>query len=180
MSRYSVRKRPVDEEELDRIDALQFDWAAERPELDTDGIAVVGRIMMLSHILERRVSDVLKPHALNYSDFDVLATLARAGAPHELTPTELMDAVILSSGAMTALLDRLTQRSLIKRGQSRSDGRIRTAILTQQGKTLVDKAVSARFAEAAEAVGGFSAEDQDALAMMLRRMGGWLTKYGSD
>lgn len=177
MSLYSVRKPDVATDQLDRIDALQSDWAQERPELDTSGIAIVGRIMMLSTVLERRVADALKPHDLNYSDFDVLATLARAGGSYELTPTELMNAVVLSSGAMTALLDRLTQRSLIMRGQSKSDGRVRTARLTPAGKALVDQAVPARFLEALDAVAGFSKTEQKSLADMLRRLGSWLDQH---
>ncbi|MEM7569313.1 MAG: MarR family transcriptional regulator [Pseudomonadota bacterium] len=180
MSLYSVRKPVAQENVPDRIDALQSDWAAERPELDTSGMAVVGRIMVLSGALERRVSDVLKPHDLNYSDFDALATLARAGAPYELTPTDLMNAVVLSSGAMTALLDRLVQRGLIARGQSKRDGRVRTAVLTKKGKALVDEVVKARFAEANDAVSCLSKKEQDTLAAMLRRMGGWLDQQHQD
>lgn len=180
MSAYSVRKAIAEDNLPDRIDALQSDWAAERPSLDTSGMAVVGRIMMLSNALERRVSDVLKPHDLNYSDFDALATLARAGAPHELTPTELMNAVVLSSGAMTALLDRLTQRGFIKRSQSKRDGRVRTAVLTKAGKALVDEVVGARFAEANDAVSCLSGKEQETLAIMLRQMGRWLEEQAQE
>lgn len=171
MHSYSVRKKQKTRNQPDRIDGLQLDWAAERPELDTSGMAIVGRVLMLSSVLEHRVTRVLKPHALHYSDFDVLATLARAGKPYELTPTELMNAVVLSSGAMTALLDRLKARGLITRGQSKADGRVRTAMLTNNGKKLVDKAVKARFAEALDAVACLSDPQQRRLADLLRLLG---------
>lgn len=41
---------------------------------------------------------------LSYSDYDVIATLRRAGAPYELTPTELSKRVLLTSGGLTACL----------------------------------------------------------------------------
>ena len=39
-------------------------------------------------------------------------------SPYELTPTELYDAVLLSSGGMTKVLRRLETRGLVSRGEN--------------------------------------------------------------
>ncbi|MEO0399528.1 MAG: MarR family transcriptional regulator [Pseudomonadota bacterium] len=160
--------------EKDLIDTLIDQWRRERPDLDAKALGVVGRILMIGRRLENRASATLKAFDLHYSDFDVLATLRRSGAPYELTPKELMQSVLITSGAMTALLDRLSSRNLITRGQSDHDGRVRTAILTDEGKALIDKAVGARFEEARDAIAGLSAERQRGLANDLREIAFWL------
>ncbi|MEM6414240.1 MAG: MarR family transcriptional regulator [Pseudomonadota bacterium] len=160
----------VDKDKKDLVDKLIDQWGEERPELDAKAMGVVGRILSLSHILEQRATACLKPYDLHYSDFDVLATLRRAGEPYSLTPKELMQSVLITSGAMTALLERLSKKELISRGVDKSDGRIRTAILTEKGKALVDEAVVKRFEEAKEAIGGLGDEEAQTLAKGLRHL----------
>ncbi len=65
----------------DLVDRLQEDWARERPELDDSAMAVVGRLLHLGRALEARANAALKSVGLAYTDFDVLATLRRAGEP---------------------------------------------------------------------------------------------------
>ncbi len=171
---FSVRAKEVSKDLPDRIDALQQDWAAENPDFDTYAMGIVGRIMILGCLLDQRVSEVLKPYQLQYSEFDVLATLRRAGSPYELTPKILLSTVVLTSGAMTALLDRLTKRGLTRRGNSPTDGRKRTVILTEKGKKLVDEVAELRFKEASQAISCFSQKESFALSNQLRKMSKWL------
>jgi DNA-binding MarR family transcriptional regulator len=132
----------------DLIDRLVADWARERPDLDTSSMALIGRLILVGRAIESRTSEVLRASGLNYSEFDVLATLRRSGKPYELMPKQLMDAVLITSGAMSALLDRLERKAFITRGLSERDGRVRTAQLTHAGFDLIEKAVTVRFADA--------------------------------
>ena len=166
--------------EVDVVDTLLDDWRVERPDLDVEAMAVVGRMLMISQKLQARAGSTLKAHDLKYSDFDVLATLRRSGEPFELTPTELMQSVLITSGAMTVLLDRLAARGLIKRGQDQDDRRVRTAILTSKGRALTDKAAETRFAEAVEAVACFSKREQVTVSNALRVMNQWLDQLEFD
>ena len=160
--------------DADRIDQLRSDWEAQNPSLDTSGMEVVGRILIAAQMLRARVTRVLKPFGLDYSEFDVLATLRRSGPPHVLTPTELMQSVVLTSGAVTALLRRLEDRHLIAREADANDGRVRRAVLTEHGKHLVERVIGARFAEAADAVGGLTHTEIRTLADNLRTFNAWL------
>jgi DNA-binding MarR family transcriptional regulator len=158
----------VDSDGLDLVDHLMSEWAKECPDLDTGAMPVVGRFIMIGRALEARTNAALKPFDLNYSDFDVLATLRRSGAPYELTPKRLMSSVLLTSGAMTALLDRLKRRNLITRGTDPADGRVKTARLTITGRHVIDQAIVARFADAKVAASLVAGSNRSQLESILR------------
>jgi DNA-binding MarR family transcriptional regulator len=155
----------------DRIDKLMREWQRERPELDVSPMAVVGRILNLGDILKTRATQSLKGLAINYTDLDVLATLRRAGSPYQLTPTVLRQSVLLTSGAMTACLNRLEKAQFVKRYLEDSDRRSLTAALTVKGRVLIDRAIVVRFAEANRAISNLSASERTSLANLLRKLG---------
>ena len=154
----------------DRVDALIEDWRRERPELDANAMGVVGRILRLGKVLEARANAVLTDTGLNYTDLDVLATLRRSGAPYRLTPTALRGSVLITSGAMTACLDRLAEKSLVLRATHGSDRRSVAVELTKTGRTLIDHAIVLRFDEATNALSGLAPSDQERLASLLREL----------
>jgi DNA-binding MarR family transcriptional regulator len=155
----------------DVVDQLLRDWRRERPDLDAAPMAVVGRILHLASRLEARANEALKAAGLSYTDLDVLATLRRSGSPWRLTPTVLRRSVLLTSGAMTACLDRLEARGLLTRAPEATDRRALAAMLTDRGRDLADMAIGLRFAEAGEAVAGLSPQERDQLAALLRKLG---------
>ena len=154
----------------DRIDQLLREWHAERPDLDPSAMAVVGRILSLGRTLEARASEALKPFGLHYTDLDVLATLRRGGRPFRRTPTQLRASVVITSGAMTACLDRLEKIGLIKRLADPGDRRSSAAALTPRGIKLTDAAIPVRFEEAANALSALPAAQRKQLAALLRRL----------
>jgi DNA-binding MarR family transcriptional regulator len=157
-------------EREDRIDALLREWRAERPDLDAGAMAVVGRLLNLGRELEARAGAVLKPYGLHYTDLDVLATLRRGGAPYRRTPTQLRESVLITSGAMTACLDRLERMGLIERHADPADRRSSAAALTRRGLALVDRAIAVRFRQAADAVRVLSAAERKQLGALLKRL----------
>lgn len=105
------------------------------------------------------------------TDLDVLATLRRGGRPFRRTPTELRDSVLLTSGAMTACLDRLERNGLVARVAHPSDRRSSAAELTPAGRKLIDKAIVVRFREARDALSALSGADEARLAALLKQLG---------
>lgn len=73
---------------------------------------------------------------LLHSHIDVLASLYFDDNP--LSPTDLYDATIFSSGGMTKVLKKLEERNLIKREASSSDKRSMLISLTMQGRELIE------------------------------------------
>ncbi len=155
----------------DLIDQLLADWRRERPDLDASAMAVAGRVLHLGRLLEAGADECLKPLELSYTELDLLATLRRSGAPCRLSPTELRRAVLLTSGAMTACLNRLQARGLIRREPDPRDGRALFAVLTAKGVKLAERAVALRFEQARRAVAALDADEQAQLAGLLRKLG---------
>ena len=156
--------------ETDIIDSLINDWQKERPELDGQAMHIVGRILKLGKTLEKRASLSLSDCGIHYTDLDVLATLRRSGAPYELAPKELMKSVLITSGAMTALLDRLTKLELIYRSPDSIDGRIKRAGLTKKGVELIDDAIEIRFEEAKNSLNILTKKEQKQLIPLLKKL----------
>ncbi|MEM1088919.1 MAG: MarR family transcriptional regulator [Pseudomonadota bacterium] len=161
------RNSPTD---ADVIDLLRSQWESQLPHLDTEAMEVVGRITLLASRWEAELQRALKPFALSYTDFDIIATLRRSGEPYELTPTELLQSVVLTSGAMTTALTRLEKAGLLSRTPDPSDGRVRRAKLTRSGAALAAKAARVRFNVAGEQVTELTNKDQQALVGLLRKM----------
>ena len=88
----------------DFIDNLMQRWLAQRPELDASPIAVIGRAIRIADVLKRELKELLRPYGLEVWEFDLLATLRWGGNEDGLTPKELIDVVMVSSGTMTCLL----------------------------------------------------------------------------
>ncbi len=73
---------------------------------------------------------------LLHSHIDVLASLYFDDNP--LSPTDLYDATVFSSGGMTKVLKKLEEKNLIKREASSSDKRSMLISLTTQGRELIE------------------------------------------
>ena len=117
--------------ESDHVDLLLAQWARQRPSrLLSHGRAGTGG----ANGGDRRTGGErgAQECGLLGSDFDILATLRRAGKP--LTPTVLYQSAMLSSGAMTARLDKLAERGLVERQAAPSDRRSLLVCLTDAGR----------------------------------------------
>lgn len=80
-------------------------------------------------------------HGLAPAEFDVLATLRNAPTPHELTPTQLQDSLLITSGGLTKVMLQLETRNLVIRSRHQTDQRVKPIKLTPTGKRLVEKAM---------------------------------------
>lgn len=167
-------------EPRDHVDEILAQWGRERPDLDVSGMAITGRLSRLDHELRRRIDTVFAAHDLQSWEFDVLATLLRNGAPHELTPGELLDSMMITSGAMTNRLQRLEDRGLIRRTKSAADGRKVVVSLTAGGRRVVDAALVDHTANQRAIVGGLTSRQQAQLVTLLRALGSTLDALAED
>src|SRR5690242_4593543 len=124
----------------DRVARIQAEWARERPDVDVRPQGVIGRLHRLAGLLTDRLCLVYKQFGLGEGEFDVLATLRRAGEPFERAPGELAAFTMVTTGAMTKRIDRLERDGLVTRRPSTSDGRGRVVALTDAGRELIDRA----------------------------------------
>ncbi|MBX9585356.1 MAG: MarR family transcriptional regulator [Gemmataceae bacterium] len=157
----------------DAIDRMTAAWKEARPDLDPSPLGTVGRVIVLAQHLERSVEDALERHGLTLGQFDILATLRRNGPKGGLTPSQLLESVMLSSGGMTARLDALADAGLVCRKADPKDRRKVVVGLTAKGKRVIDAATATRFREAKASQPPLPAADRQALAELLRR---WLAQ----
>ena len=152
----------------DEVDRLIAAWKRERPDLDLSPLAVLSRITRIARHLDIARRDAFGD--LENWGFDVLAALRRAGEPHQLSPGQLMQETMVTSGTMTNRLDRLEELQLITRQQDPDDGRGSLVTLTKAGMRAVDSALEDLLENERELLATLSASDRQTLAGLLSKL----------
>jgi DNA-binding MarR family transcriptional regulator len=151
----------------DQVDRILEQWAAQRPDLDASPMGVIGRLSRLSRLVDLELRRTFGEHDLDAASFDVLATLRRSGP---LTPSALMESSMITSGAVTQRLDRLSARGLVTRSRRDSDGRSFEVTLTDEGRALIDRALPDHVATERRLLSALSPAERDTLAATLRAL----------
>ncbi|MFI3275646.1 MarR family winged helix-turn-helix transcriptional regulator [Vibrio sp.] len=159
---------------MDAIDRVVEQWAKEKPELETEPMAMMGRIMRIAKYMETQVADLHKKYDMKLGEFDVLATLRRSGKPYRLTPSELIGSMMLTSGAMTNRLDKLEAKGLINREHSKEDRRSVSVKLTKDGLVLIDEMMTEHVEMQKKLVKSLSASQKKNTNQLLKT---WLSAY---
>ena len=153
--------------EPDAVDAIQAEWRRERPDLDVSPQGVIGRLHRVAARLTDELTAVYDRHGLAEGDFDVLATLRRAGAPFERTPGELAEHTMITTGGMSKRIDRLERAGLVTRRVSETDGRGRVVALTDSGRETIDAAFADHMANERRLVDELDSRDAEELERIL-------------
>ena len=159
----------MSKEPLDRVDHILAQWRRERPDLDVEPMALLGRLNRLTTHLAREVETVLLKHGLSSSAFDVLATLRRSGSPYRLSPGDLLAMTMVSSGTMTNRIDQLEKAGFVKRIHNPNDRRSVLISLTEPGLSIVEEAVGAHVENQQRLVASLSEEERTTLNQLLKR-----------
>ena len=154
----------------DSVDKILAQWGRERPDLDVTPMGIIGRISRIERLVDEQMKEVCSKFQLERWGFDVLASLRRSGKPYHLTPTQLFNSLLLTSGAMTNRIDRLEEAGLVKRLQDPADRRGVLVSLTKDGLRLIDKAVTAHMEVEERMLACFPAKDRERLAGLLRSL----------
>jgi DNA-binding MarR family transcriptional regulator len=156
---------------MDRAELAVAQWAKEMPEWDLLPMEVVGRLSEASLLMTRiRLEPLFAKFELQSGEFDVLATLRRSGAPYALTPTQLYDATMISSGGMTNRLDRLERAALIERQPNPDDRRGVLVGLTAKGIELMARVVPAHLENERNALQALTPQEQKTLNTLLAKL----------
>ena len=162
---------------VNRSELMQFQWQKELAISDIRVMALVGHLLEAAHLLDRYwLSPMAADYNLQKGEFDVIATLRRAGEPYMLTPTELFQSLLLTSGAMTSRLDRLEKAGLIQRFPSSTDRRSVQVQLTKMGLELINKILPLHIENEKQALSALSEEEQELLSSLLEKLTAGLKK----
>jgi MarR family transcriptional regulator, 2-MHQ and catechol-resistance regulon repressor len=135
---------------------------------DLSGIHLWLVLWKAARAVEAQAERSIARFRMGRSDFGVLEALLHRGP---LSAKQLGQKVLLTSGSVTAAIDRLAERGLVRREDDARDRRACIVHLTVAGRRLIERAFAQHRTEMEEALAGFSADDRRALLLLLRRLG---------
>lgn len=152
----------------DSVDRIIAAWAERDPTVDARPLAVVGRLLLCAHHCRKALVAALEPFGLSFGDFDVINTLRRRRDKGGTNPSDLARSALITTGAMTARLDRLERARLIRRTADPGDGRAVRVHLTPTGERLAKRALRAVIAADLDFLRPLSEEEREATSSALR------------
>ena len=124
-------------------------------------------ILSRAHAAIATLADVAR-HGLTLAEFGILEALYHRGP---MLLGEVQRRILVSSGGITFLMDRLAAKGLVERRSCEADRRARYAALTPDGTDLVGRIFPEHAAMLTGSMEGLSVDDQLAAAELLRALG---------
>ncbi|HET7229215.1 MAG TPA: MarR family transcriptional regulator [Longimicrobium sp.] len=115
-------------------------------------------------VAQLAAADVAR-HGLTTAEFGVLEVLYHKGP---MLLNEVQRRILVSSGGITYLVDRLEKRGLVERRDCPGDRRARLCALTEPGQSLVASIFPEHAAVIRNALAGLSDEEKDQAVKLLR------------
>jgi DNA-binding MarR family transcriptional regulator len=154
----------------DHVDRVIAQWAREDPALDLSPLAVIARLGRIRAYVDRELEELFGRYGLTRQSWDVLACLRRAGEPYRLTPTELNQAVMRTSGAITHTVHALQYAGLVRRVGNPDDKRSMLVELTDAGRELLSEVGPLHLDNERRMLAALSTEEQATLSSLLRTL----------
>jgi DNA-binding MarR family transcriptional regulator len=164
----SAERKPV--QPGDDVDGIVAAWRRERPDLDVSPLEVLSRVSRLARRLDLARGSAFSEHLLEGWAFDVLSALRRAGEPYELSPGQLVQQTLVTSGTMTNRVDRLERNGFVERRPDPGDRRGVLVRLSPAGRDIVDAAMADLIEQEKSLLSELSPAERTQLATLLRRM----------
>lgn len=118
--------------------------------------------------IEERLRQQVEAHGISFSEFAVLEVLLHKGP---LPIGDVGERVLLTSGSMTYVVDKLEERGLIQRRPCAEDRRIIYAELTEQGRALIEEAFAEHSSLIRRLTEELSPAEKETLIGLLKRLG---------
>jgi MarR family 2-MHQ and catechol resistance regulon transcriptional repressor len=123
-----------------------------------------------AHAVEQNAARSVSALGLGPSDFAVLEVLLHKGPQ----PVNVIGKrVLLTSGSITAAVDRLESRKLLRRTTAPQDGRSRIVELTEAGRELIDRAFQKHAMDMEETLAVLKPRERAELVRLLKKAGLW-------
>lgn len=152
-------------------DATRTSATKKPPTLDPGEASSLRLWVILSRahtaIARHAEADVAR-HGLTIAEFAIIEALYHLGP---LLLGELQRKILVSSGGVTYLVDRLENRGLVRREACPEDRRARYAALTPDGKRLMARIFPDHARAIERATSGLTRADRDRAAALLKALG---------
>ena len=147
------------------IELITLQWQRERSDLDLSDFLLAIYFMRLGMLVERAYGRMCeRRYGISGADMRVLLALRRGGPPYARRPTDLFRALVVTSGAMTKKVDRLTEHGLVERMPDPGHAGGFLIRLTRKGLQVVEEVVAslARESVIAPAMSQFTPAEREA------------------
>ncbi|GIU32490.1 MarR family transcriptional regulator [Shewanella sp. MBTL60-007] len=150
----------------DILQLNQDNW----PECAKTSFPALLRLTQVNNIFIQIIKECVESFGLQSADFNLLTCLRRNPAPHVLSPTDLYQSMLFSSGGLTKVLTRLQKMELIERIDNPEDKRSKLVILSGKGKALVEDIMPVLHQKERRMVEALSDEDLKSLDELMQRI----------
>lgn len=161
---------PTDTQQVDVADIGISMWRRERPDIDCSAKSVTGRILRLADIFMAQMDQNMARFGVRYSQYAIVGTLRAVGKPYRMSPSELQERLMITSGGLSNLLKKVEAQGYIRRLDDPADGRGVIVELTLEGFELSHETMAAQANLERALVAALPPEDQLLLANLLRRL----------
>lgn len=148
---------------------------------DSDETAAALRLWVILNravqSIERVLEQQVETHGLSFTEFAVLEVLLHKGA---LPIGEVGEQVLLTSGSMTYVIDKLEERGLLRRRPCAEDRRVLYVALSEEGRTLIGEAFAEHAELLREVTDELTREEKEQVSELVKRMGIHAERYPVD
>lgn len=123
-------------------------------------------------VMEEAALDI-KSKGLNFTEFAVLELLYHNG---EQSLQKIGKKILLTSGSITYVINKLEKKGLVRREQSVEDRRITYAIITGTGRELMDSVFPEHWEKIRNIMSALTEEEREAATLLLKKLGTSISK----
>ena len=124
--------------------------------------------------VNEHVNKRIQRYGLNPTEFAVLELLFHKG---DQPLQQIGGKILLASGSMTYVIDKLEKKDYIRRVACAEDRRVTFAQITEKGKKLIEQVFPAHHNEIDRMMSVLSEEEKDTAIELLKRIGLSVKKY---
>jgi DNA-binding MarR family transcriptional regulator len=140
----------------------------EFPQMERRATEVLINLIRTDSLITTALSRRFRHYGLSLSGFNALVILRQA--PDGVNPHEIADRLLVTRAAVTAILDALEAKGLIRRDRSDSDGRMSLIVITEAGRKLLNRLLPEHFAAERALASCLGANEKELLITLLGRL----------
>lgn len=135
-----------------------------------ESLALKAFVVLLksSKTIEEIIKKDISGHGMKSSDFTVLEALYHKGS---LTVREISNAVLINTGSITYVIDKLEKKGYVKRRHCKEDRRVVYIDITEAGTKLMDEIFPKHQEVIEELFSDITEEEKKTVIDVLKRVG---------
>lgn len=118
--------------------------------------------------IKKRVEEDIKRLGLNPTEFAVLELIYNKG---EQPIQKIGEKVLIASSSITYVVDKLEKRALLKRRPCPDDRRVTFAVISEEGKELMNQIFPKHKLAIQEILSGLDEEEKEYMIQQLKKLG---------